>query len=243
MACESKIPRHVAIIMDGNGRWAQKRGKDRVEGHVAGVESVRRVVESAVRHGVKYLTLYVFSQENWGRPPEEVDALMELLCQCVEEQTDQLVEQGVRVKIIGERSALPDAVGERLVEIESKTADCKTITVLLALNYSSRVEIVQGVKKIVDAAQKDGINTEDITTELLSNSLYTGCYPDPDLLIRTGGDCRLSNFMLWQAAYAELYFTPEYWPDFDEASFDRAVEAFGVRERRYGLISKQLEPK
>lgn len=240
---DNSIPRHVAIIMDGNGRWARQRGMERVEGHIKGVDSVRETIKSAVRHGVGYLTLYVFSKENWGRPKEEVDALMELLCKCVRDETPELIRQGARVKIIGERQNLPAKVRSDISRIEEDTAGGETVTVILALSYSSKAEITEMVRRIAVAAANGVITPEEVTPELISDNLYTAGCPDPDLLIRTGGDVRLSNFMLWQAAYAELYFTPEYWPDFDGASFDRAVEAYGRRERRYGLISKQIQPK
>lgn len=239
MVENENIPHHVAIIMDGNGRWARERGMERVEGHIRGVESVREAIRSAVRHSIGWLTLYVFSKENWGRPASEVDALMELICKCVREETPELVRQGARVRIIGERANLPANVQEDIARIEADTAGGGTITVVLALSYSSKSEIVEGVRRIAAAAAEGTIKPEDVTAELISDNLYTTGMPDPDLLIRTGGDVRLSNFMLWQAAYAELYFTPEYWPDFGAESFDRAVEAYGRRERRYGLISKQ----
>lgn len=243
MGEDNNIPRHVAIIMDGNGRWARQRGMDRVEGHIRGVESVREAIRSATRHGIGYLTLYVFSKENWGRPAAEVDALMELICKCVREETPELVRQGARIRIIGERRNLPENVQKDIARIEADTAGGKTITVGLALSYSSKSEIAEAVRRIAAAAAEGVIKPEDVTTELISDNLYTAGMPDPDLLIRTGGDIRLSNFMLWQAAYAELYFTPEYWPDFGAESFDRAVKAYALRERRYGLISKQLQPE
>ncbi len=241
MGENENIPRHVAIIMDGNGRWARERGMERVEGHIRGVESVREAIGSAVRHGIGYLTLYVFSKENWGRPAEEVDALMELICKCVGEETPELVRQGARVRIIGERENLPANVQDDIAKIEADTAGGGTITVVLALSYSSKSEITEGVRRIAAAAARGAVKPEDVTPQLISDNLYTAGIPDPDLLIRTGGDVRLSNFMLWQAAYAELYFTPEYWPDFGAESFDRAVEAYGQRERRYGLISKNSQ--
>ena len=241
MCKNDNIPSHVAIIMDGNGRWARERGMERVEGHIKGVDSVREAIRSAVRHGIGYLTLYVFSKENWGRPASEVDALMELICKCVAEETPELLKQGVRMKIIGERESLPAKVREDMARIEKDTANGGKITVVLALGYSSKSEITEGVRRIAAAASEGKIRPEDVTAQLISDNLYTAGMPDPDLLIRTGGDVRLSNFMLWQAAYAELYFTPEYWPDFGAESFDRAVEAYGRRERRYGLISKNSQ--
>jgi undecaprenyl diphosphate synthase len=232
MTSRENIPRHVAIIMDGNGRWARARGLDRVEGHVRGVESVRGTIAAAVRHGIGWLTLYVFSQENWGRPTAEVDALMELICSAVANETSELVRQGVRVKIIGDRDRLPDRVRTDVEKIERETAAGQTITLQLALSYGSRSEMVEAVRRIV----RSGMRPEAIDEQTVGEALYTAGSPDPDLVIRTGGDQRLSNFMLWQAAYAELYFVPEYWPDFDEASFDRAVAAYSRRERRYGLV-------
>lgn len=232
----NNIPRHVAVIMDGNGRWAAARGLPRAEGHAAGVESVREAIKSAVRHGVGYLTLYVFSRENWGRPTEEVDALMELLCRCVRRETPELLRQGVRVVIIGDRSDLPAEVRCDIERIETDTAEQKTITVILALSYGSRGEIAEAARRIAEAALEGRIAVKDITTETVAANLYTAGIPDPDLVIRTGGDQRLSNFLLWQAAYAELYFTPEHWPDFGAASFDRAMAAYGERERRFGLV-------
>lgn len=243
MTVDSNIPRHVAIIMDGNGRWAQKRGKERIEGHIAGVESVRRAIKAAAARGVEVLTLYVFSTENWGRPQTEVDALMDLLCRCVEQEADELVRQGARVRIVGDRTTMPAEICERLAGLEAKTADGQQITVLLALNYSARAEIAGAVRAIARQMAQGQITEEEVTPEMVSANLYTAGYPDPDLVIRTGGDIRLSNFMLWQAAYSELYFEPSYWPDFDAAALDRAIEAYGQRERRYGLISKQQQPE
>ncbi len=217
-------PRHVAIIMDGNGRWARDRGLDRVEGHVKGVESVREAVKTAKDNGVEYLTLYVFSTENWGRPRAEVEALMALICKCVRSETPELVAQGVCMRMIGERSDLPAEVRHDMEQIESDTAQGQALTVLLAINYSSRAEIVRAVREGGEAFEEH---------------LFTAGVPDPDLIIRTGGDHRLSNFLLWQAAYSELYFTPEYWPDFGRASFERALADFANRERRWGLITEE----
>ncbi len=219
-----KTPRHIAIIMDGNGRWARERGLDRVDGHVQGVESVREAVRTAKDNGVEYLTLYVFSTENWGRPQGEVEALIALICKCLRSETPELAAQGVRMRIIGERSELPAEMQQDMADIEADTAHGKALTVLLAINYSSRAEIVQAVSK---------------GGEAFEDYLYTVGVPDPDLIIRTGGDYRLSNFLLWQAAYSELYFTPEYWPDFGRASFERALADFGRRKRRWGLISEE----
>lgn len=230
-----KTPVHVAIIMDGNGRWAKDRSLERVEGHVQGVVSVRNAVKAAKDHGVKWLTLYVFSTENWGRPTDEVTALMALICKCVRSETPELVEQGVAMRMIGRREGLPCEVRQDMAQIEADTAGGKELTVLLAINYSSKVELTEAVQKIVESGIKE------VTPELIADNLYTKGVPDPDLIIRTGGDERLSNFLLWQGAYSELYFTPEYWPDFGEESFGRAVEAFGQRQRRYGLVVEENE--
>ena len=206
---ESKLtPRHVAIIMDGNGRWAQLRGKERYYGHMQGVEPVRAAVRAAIRRGVHYLTLYAFSTENWGRPAEEIDALMELFCRSVASETPELRKQGVRIAMIGDRSRFPAKVQEYLAQAERETAGGERLTLILALNYSSR------------------------------SALYTDPYPDPDLVIRTSGEMRLSNFLLWQSSYAELYFPDVLWPDFTEADFDRAMEVFARRDRRFGLVQE-----
>lgn len=229
-------PRHVAIIMDGNGRWAQMRGMERPEGHIAGVESVRRVIKAAVAEGVKYLTLYTFSTENWGRPKEEVEAIMELFCRSVIAETPELKEQGVKIRIMGDRSAFSEKVNTYIDRIESDTAEGDVLTVVLAMNYSSRHELTATMKTIARKVAEGELNAEEITSELISDSLYSKEYPDPDLIIRSGGEYRLSNFLLWQAAYSELYFTPTLWPDFDKESFHEALEAYAGRNRRFGLV-------
>lgn len=231
-----RIPRHVAIIMDGNGRWAEMRGKERYEGHAAGVEPVRAALRAAARQGVKYLTLYAFSTENWGRPEKEVDALMELFCRCVVDETPELIRQGVRVRMIGDRSRFSQQVRDRLAQAERQTAGGQTLTLVLALNYSSRDEIVRAVRKIAYAVAAGRITPEGIEEKTLTEALDTAEYPDPDLVIRTSGECRLSNFLLWQASYAELYFPQVLWPDFTEEEFDRAMEEYARRERRFGLV-------
>jgi undecaprenyl diphosphate synthase len=233
----SNIPAHVAIIMDGNGRWAKARGKERAEGHVQGVESVRKVIKEATAKGVAYLTLYVFSTENFGRPKEEVDMLMELFCKSIINETEQLKADGARIRIIGDREAMSPKVNEHIDKIEKATAEGGAITVILALNYSARSEITRAARTLAQIAAGGGLAPGEITEEVVAAALYTSPYPDPDLIIRTGGDCRLSNFLLWQAAYSELYFTPVFWPDFDEAEFGKALESFGSRERRFGLIT------
>ena len=211
---ESKLtPRHVAIIMDGNGRWAQLRGRERYYGHMQGVEPVRAAVRAAIRRGVRYLTLYAFSTENWGRPAEEIDALMELFCRSVASETPELCKQG------------ETAGGERL-------------TLILALNYSSRSELVRAVRLLAGRVAAGELPAEAIDEQTVGSALYTAPYPDPDLVIRTSGEMRLSNFLLWQSSYAELYFPDVLWPDFTEADFDRAMEVFARRDRRFGLVQE-----
>ncbi len=234
---KAAVPTHVAIIMDGNGRWAQQKGKERVFGHLHGVESVRACVRAARRFGVRYLTLYAFSTENWGRPQQEVDALMELLCKAVIEETDELCKEGVRVVMIGDRDGFSPKVKEHISLMESKTAQGGELTLALALNYSSYSEITRAVRQIADRAAKGEIQPEQITPETISEGLYTASMPNPDLLIRTGGELRVSNFLLWQICYTELYFTPVFWPDFGEEEFARAIDDYTKRQRRFGLVN------
>ncbi len=236
MSEQKRIPQHVAIIMDGNGRWAELRGKDRSEGHAAGVEPVRASLRAAVRNGVRYLTLYAFSTENWGRPAAEVDALMELFCQCVVNEAQELIRQGVRVCMIGDRSRFSEKVRSALESIEKQTADGKVLTLILALNYSSRSEITRAVQQIARRVAAGELAPEAITEQTLSESLDTAPWPDPDLIVRTSGEQRLSNFLLWQASYAELWFPEVLWPDFTERDFDRALEEYARRDRRFGLV-------
>lgn len=238
MSDKMNIPQHIAIIMDGNGRWAHQRGKERSEGHIAGMNSLRETVRNAAAAGVKYLTVYAFSTENWGRPQAEVDALMELICKGVEMETPELARVGVRVKTIGDRSRFSAKVQESLNKIESQTASGERMTFVLALNYSSRSEITTAVKALAERVAAGEIAAEDINEQMISSSLYTAFMPDPDLIIRTSGECRLSNFMMWQASYAEFYFTPTLWPDFDKAELEKAFEAYASRDRRYGLVKK-----
>lgn len=230
------IPKHVAIIMDGNGRWAKQRGKERYEGHLMGVEAVRGVTRAAVRNGVKWLTLYAFSTENWGRPQAEVDAIMELFCRTVLKEGKELAEQGVRVKIMGERTRFSDEVLEMIEHIEKLTAEGDRLTVVLAFNYSSRREMVLAAQSLAQRVASGELKAEEINEEAFAQSLMTAEVPDPDLIIRTSGECRLSNFLLWQASYSEFYFPEVLWPDFTEKEFDKAMEVFARRERRYGLV-------
>ncbi len=236
MSEPKRIPQHIAIIMDGNGRWARLRGKERYEGHAAGVEPVRASLRAAVRWGVKYLTLYAFSTENWGRPAEEVSSLMELFCRSVVNETPELVRQGVRIAMIGDRSRFSEKVQRYLAEAEQKTAGGERLTLILALNYSSRSEITRAVRQLAARAAAGEITPESIDEATISQALDTAPYPDPDLVVRTSGEQRLSNFLLWQSSYAELWFPEVLWPDFTEADFDRAVEEYARRERRFGLV-------
>lgn len=233
------IPQHVAIIMDGNGRWAKQRGKERYEGHIAGVESVRAVVRASVRNGVKWLTLYAFSTENWGRPTAEVDAIMELFCKTVMGEAAELRDQGVRVKIMGERGRFSEKVRGMIDYIEQTTAIAERMTLVLAFNYSSRREIVLGVRDIARRVAQGELSAEAIDEQTIAESLMTRSMPDPDMIIRTSGECRLSNFLLWQASYAEFYFPEVLWPDFTEEEFDRAMEVYARRDRRYGLVTSE----
>ncbi|MBR5853640.1 MAG: di-trans,poly-cis-decaprenylcistransferase [Alistipes sp.] len=230
------IPEHVAIIMDGNGRWAKQRGKERYEGHLAGVESVRNVVRGAVRNGVKWLTLYAFSTENWGRPTAEVEAIMQLFCRTVMNEGESLAKQGVRVLILGERTRFSEEVLEMIDRIETTTATGSRLTLVLAFNYSSRRELVLATQAIARRVAEGEISVDDIDEELVSSSLMTASIPDPDLVIRTSGECRLSNFLLWQASYAEFYFPEIMWPDFGEEAFEGALEVYCHRERRFGKV-------
>ena len=239
MSKQQAIPQHVAIIMDGNGRWAKQHGKQRYEGHIAGVESVRRVLRAAKDGGVKYLTLYAFSTENWGRPAAEVEGIMELFCKSVVSETPELVKQGVKVQIIGERQRFSERVVELIDQIESNTSHGKELTLVLAFNYSSRREIMLAMQQIARRVAEGELKAEDISEQTIAQSLMTETIPDPDLIIRTSGECRLSNFLLWQASYAEFYFPEVLWPDFDEEEFAKALEVYAQRERRYGLVTEE----
>ena len=233
---EMKIPQHIAIIMDGNGRWAKQRGKDRSEGHFAGMMALRATVKAAAEMGVKYLTVYAFSTENWGRPQAEVDALMELVCTGVEMNTPELCQEGVRVEIIGDRRRFSEKVNAALDRITSKTAQGERMTLVLALNYSSRSELTFAVQQLAQKVADGKLQPSDIDEKAIAQSLYTASMPDPDLIIRTSGECRLSNFMMWQASYSEFYFTDVLWPDFGAEALEEAIKAYNGRDRRYGLV-------
>ena len=231
------LPRHIAVIMDGNGRWARERGEDRVFGHANGVESVRSAVRAAGELGVEYLTLYAFSTENWARPKEEVNALMELLVESLAGEVEELVRKGVRLRSTGAIDALPEACIGALQAVEEQTAHCQGLTLILALSYSGRWELTEAVRRIV----REGIPAEEIEEETVRAHLGMPEVPDPELLIRTSGEQRLSNFLLWQLAYSELHFSPVMWPDFREDHFKAAILEFRGRERRFGRTGEQLE--
>ena len=237
---KNRLPVHVAVIMDGNGRWAKQRGLDRSEGHVEGVNTVRRITEIASEVGVKYLTLYTFSTENWNRPKDEVDALMNLIAVAIERETPDLIKNNVRLSMIGDSSRMPEFAVNRLNACIQDTSHCNGLKLVLALSYSSRQELVSAVKSIAEQAKNGTLSIDDINEEAISKSLYTSNMPDPDLLIRTAGDLRISNYLLWQIAYAELYFTDKFWPDFSKDDFCQAIIDFQSRERRFGKTSEQI---
>ncbi len=238
MSRMEKIPHSVAIIMDGNGRWAEARGLDRAEGHIQGVESVRKAIKSSVRCGVKCLTLYAFSTENWGRPDAEVEALMELLARCITAEVPDLKANGVSMRFIGDRAKFSPKMQEDMSRAEQQTADGSKLTLQVALNYSSRDEIRRAVVELSQRVKSGEISAEQISEQMISESLDTAMMPDPDLIIRTSGESRLSNFMMWQAAYSEFYFPDVLWPDFDDEQFDEAMRVYAKRDRRYGLIKE-----
>lgn len=237
---KERLPQHVAIIMDGNGRWAKAKGKDRCFGHQEGVVSVRKVVEAATKIGLKYLTLYTFSTENWNRPIEEVHALMSLLVSSIQRETPDLKKNNVRLMAIGNMSRLPEDTRKALNECISETSVNTGTTMILALSYSARWEFVETARLLAQEVLDKKITPNDITEAVVSDHLTTKNIPDPDLLIRTGGEKRISNFLLWQLSYAEFYFTDIYWPDFREEEFYEAILCYQQRERRFGKTSEQL---
>lgn len=238
-----RLPRHVAIIMDGNGRWAKSQGKDRSYGHQEGVVSVRKVLEAATQIGLRYLTVYTFSTENWNRPTEEVQALMGLLVSAIQKETPDLMKNNIRLKAIGDLSRLPDEVRATLQGCLDQTAENTGTTLVLALSYSSRWEITEAARQMAQQAVEKQIDWKEISEEALSDRLTTKGIPDPDLLIRTGGEKRISNFLLWQLSYAELYFTDRFWPDFREEELYEAIAYYQQRERRFGKTSEQINYK
>ena len=238
---KENIPKHVAIIMDGNGRWAKQKGEMRIFGHTNGVESVRASLTAAGEIGVKYLTLYAFSTENWNRPKEEVAALMDLLVKAIYDEVEELNEKGVKLDTIGNTNILPDSCQVALKEAKERTKNNSRITLILALSYSSRWEIAQAIKKMAGEAKDGCLSIEAINEDLISSYLSTANYPDPELLIRTSGERRVSNFLLWQIAFSELYFSEKKWPDFDEEELYMAIFEFQKRERRFGKTTDQLK--
>ena len=230
------VPRHIAIIMDGNGRWAASRGLPRIKGHEKGADAVRACVEACGELNVQFLTLYAFSAENWQRPKGEVFALMRLLEKFLKEKTPELLEKNVRLQAIGRLTDLPPNCQRQLHESIARTAENDGLTLILALSYGSRLEIIDGIHSLLREIEAGHLDKAMIDPELFSKHLYTRYYPDPDLLIRTSGELRLSNFLLWQLSYTEMYVTPKLWPDFDKAELRAAVEEFGRRQRRYGLV-------
>ena len=234
------IPRHIAIIMDGNGRWAKQKGMPRVVGHHSGVKSVREVTEAAAEIGVGYLTLYAFSTENWNRPPAEVTALMTLLVETIKGEIRDLNKNGVRLMAIGDLEALPAVSYRTLMQGIEATKNNTRITLVLALNYSAKWEILRATRLLAEQAQKGLLRPVDITENVFENALSTSGIPDPELLIRTSGETRISNFLLWQIAYAELYFTPVFWPDFGKKELFEAILSYQRRERRFGMTSEQI---
>ena len=235
------LPRHIAIIMDGNGRWAQARGLERSAGHVEGVKTVRRITEEASRLGIGYLTLYTFSTENWNRPKEEVDALMTLIVSAIERETPDLIKNNVRLTAIGDLGRMPAHALERLRKCMDDTGACTGLTLVLAISYSSRWEIVEAMKAMAREAAAGTLDPENIDENTIAAHLSTAGIPDPDLLIRTGGDMRISNFLLYQIAYTELVVRPTFWPDYSEADFRADIAQFAGRQRRFGLTGEQVQ--
>jgi undecaprenyl diphosphate synthase len=236
----NRLPSHIAIIMDGNGRWAKEKGKNRIFGHSNGVESVRQVSECCAELGVKHMTLYAFSTENWNRPKLEVVALMELLVMTIRKETKTLMENNIRLKAIGNLNTLPSRCYNELMESIEITKNNTRMELLLALSYSGRDEIIQTTKKLATQVANGELNTEDISEELFSSHLFTHDMPDPELLIRTSGEHRISNFLLWQLAYTEFYFTEKYWPEFRKEDVYEAIINYQNRERRFGKTSEQV---
>ncbi len=237
-----RIPKHIAIIMDGNGRWAKNKGHLRIFGHKHGVRTVRNVVETASELGVKYLTLYAFSTENWNRPKLEVNALMELLAESIKRETASMMENGIRLEIIGNIDELPRKCNKQLLETVEATKDNKRMTLILALSYSGRWDIIEAVRKIAAEVKKGNIEPDKIDENVLNAALNTARFPNPDLLIRTSGEQRISNFLLWEIAYSEIHFTPVLWPDFTTDDFYNAILDYQSRERRFGKTSEQVVP-
>ena len=229
------IPQHVAIIMDGNGRWAKKRGLPRLAGHQAGTENLRRIIRACVELGVRYLTIYAFSTENWGRPREEVEGLLKILESVIEKELRELHEEGVQLRHIGRLEKLPANLRTQVKNAIELTKDNDRLTVVVAFNYGGKDEIVHAVEQLIRA----GVKPEEVSESLIASQLFTAGIPDPELIIRTSGEMRLSNFLIWQAAYSEYYVTPAYWPDFDKEELQKAIDAYGLRNRRFGSVDDE----
>lgn len=238
----TRLPQHIAVIMDGNGRWAKEQGKNRIFGHTNGVNAVRETSEACAELGIKHLTMYAFSAENWNRPQIEVSALMTLLLKTINGELKTLMKNDIRLGAIGDIDALPKSVAKELREAIDKTAGGKRMELILALSYGGKNEILRAVKQIALQVQKNEIGLHEITEDLISNNLYTAGRPDPELLIRTSGEMRVSNFLLWQLAYAEFYFTDKFWPDFNKEELYKAIIDYQSRERRFGKTSEQIKP-
>ncbi len=234
-----KIPRHVAIITDGNGRWALSRGLPRMAGHKAGTENLRRIIRATVEFGIKYLTIYAFSTENWGRPPEEVQGLLGILEDVIDRELTELHKEGVQLRHIGRLEQLSPKLQKKVIRAIELTKNNDRLILNIAFNYGGRDEIVHAIQHMI----KDGVEPDEVTDKFVSQYLYTAGVPDPDLVIRTSGELRVSNFLIWQAAYSEWYFTPTYWPDFDKEEYRRALEAFAQRDRRSGGVSNAVANK
>ncbi len=231
-----RVPSHLAVIMDGNGRWAKQRGKKRTEGHVEGVKSLRNLVEFSINYGLSYLTVFSFSSENWTRPPDEISFIFGLLRRFVASDLQRLIRNNVRVRIIGTRTGLDPSLVRLINDVEAKTGQNTGLTLVVAFNYGGKAEIVEAARRLAVEVAAGRLRPDDITEERLANALFTAGIPDPDLIIRTSGEQRLSNFLLWQAAYSEFVFVEENWPDFDETSFLKVLEAYSLRDRRFGGI-------
>jgi undecaprenyl diphosphate synthase len=238
---KSRLPMHVAVIMDGNGRWARRRGRERVYGHQQGVQAVRKVIEAAAETGIRYLTLYAFSTENWRRPDEEVSALMDLMITTLTNETETLLKNNIRLIVIGDSSRFSSTVRNKIDNAVTATAGCSQLTLIIALSYSARWEIVNACRSIATAVKEKKVDINNIDEKYFESNLTTAGIPEPELLIRTSGEKRISNFLLWQIAYAELYFTEKLWPDFGKEDFRKAIFNFQKRERRFGLTSEQVE--
>lgn len=236
----NRLPQHIAVIMDGNGRWAKQRGQNRIFGHRNGVQAVRDTAEACAELGVKHLTVYAFSSENWNRPQLEVSALMTLLLKTLNSELKTLLKNDIRLGAVGDIDSLPKSVAKQLQDAIDKTAHCKRMELILALSYSGKNEITQAARKLAQEVKKGTLQPEEITEELIAKNLYTAGRPDPELMIRTSGEKRVSNFLLWQLAYAEFYFTEIFWPEFNKEELYKAILEYQNRERRFGKTSEQL---